>query len=79
MILNPWKAAKEAEQEVTRLRNLVAERDEENSQRLRETSEARLRAKLAEAHVAKLTKDLAEGHFRDPKTGRIGRKGVRFK
>ncbi len=79
MIWNPWKALAAAEKEIARLRNLIAERDEENDTRLREISEARLRAKLAEAHVAKLNKDLAEGHFRNPKTGRLGRKGERFK
>lgn len=79
MILNPWKAARQAEQEVARLRNIIAERDEEHDARLRELSEVRLRAKLAEAHIAKLNKDLAEGHFRNPKTGRLGRKGERFK
>jgi len=79
MIWNPWKALAAAEQEIARLRNLIAERDEENDSRLREIGEVRLRAKLAEAHVAKLTKDLAEGHFRNPKTGRLGRKGERFK
>lgn len=79
MIWNPWKALDAAEQEITRLRNLVAERDEENDTRLRELAEVRLRAKLAEAHVSKLNKELAQGHFRNPKTGRLGRKGERFK
>lgn len=79
MIWNPWKALRAAEQEITRLRNLVAERDEENDTRLRELAEVRLRAKLAEAHVSKLNKELAQGHFRNPKTGRLGRKGERFK
>lgn len=79
MIWNPWKALGAAEQEIARLRNIIAERDEENDARLREISEVRLRAKLAEAHIAKLNKDLAEGHFRNPKTGRLGPKGERFK
>lgn len=79
MIWNPWKAAREAQEEVTRLRNLLAERDAVEDDLRRELGEVRLRAKLAEAHVAKLTKDLTQGHFRNPKTGRLGRKGERFK
>ena len=58
---------------------LIAERDQENDTRLRELAEVRLRAKLAEAHVAEQNKELAQGHFRNPKTGRLGRKGERFK
>ena len=79
MIWNPWKAAREAQEEVTRLRNLLALSDDTIEQFQREIAEVRLRAKLAEAHVAKLTKDLTQGHFRNPKTGRLGRKGERFK
>ena len=79
MIWNPWKALDAAEQETLRLRSLIAERDEVEMNLRQELAEVRLRAKLAEAHIAKLNKELATGHFRNPKTGRLGRKGERFK
>ncbi len=79
MIWNPWKAADAAEQEALRLRCIIAERDEVEVNLRQELAEVRLRAKLAEAHVSKLNKELAQGHFRNPKTGRLGRKGERFK
>lgn len=79
MIWNPWKAAREAQQEIARLRNLLAERDEENNQRHREIAEVRLRVKMAEAALDIQRAELAKGHFRNPATGRLGRKGERFK
>lgn len=79
MIWNPWKAADAAEQEALRLRCIIAERDEVEVNLRQELAEVRLRAKLAEAHVAKLTNDLTQVHFRNPKTGRIGKRGQRFK
>ena len=79
MIWNPWKLLRQCEAEINRLRNVIAARDAIEDDLRRELGEVRLRAKLAEAHVAKLTKDLTQGHFRNPKTGRLGRKGERFK
>lgn len=79
MFWNPWKEAREAQQEVARLRNLIAERDEVEVNLRQELGEVRLRAKLAEAYVAKLIDETKQAHFRNPKTGRIGKKGERFK
>lgn len=85
MIWNPWKALRAAEQEILRLKNLLAldndridglqrERDEVRTAE----RECRLRATLAETRIKQLEAELAKGHFRNPKTGRLGRKGERF-
>lgn len=83
MIWNPWKAAKQAEQEVTRLRDIIAERDEELTQeqhrRQTDRKEFDLRQRILKAEIDRLTSLLKDGHFRNPKTGRLGRKGERFK
>lgn len=39
--------------------------------------EACIEADLAQAEIRHLHRVLDTGHFRDPKTGRIGKKGVR--
>lgn len=83
MIWNPWKALREAEQEVSRLRNIIVERDEELTQLQQRSQtdkkEFDLRALILRAEIDKLNALLSQGHFRNPKTGRIGRKGERFK
>lgn len=53
-----------------------AERKVEESEK--EAREARLRAGIAKVDVMKLEAALREAHFRNPKTGRLGRKGERF-
>jgi hypothetical protein len=78
-IFNPWKAARIAEQEVARLRDILAERDETESNLRRTISELELRFRLADANRKELLITLASAHFRNPKTGRLGRKGERFK
>lgn len=79
MIWNPWKALSAAQQEVTRLRGVIAERDEAEAQLESKSSEMQLRVKIAETTISNLLKEIARGHFRNPKTGRLGRKGERFK
>jgi hypothetical protein len=79
MTLNPWKALREAQAELTKAR---ASADlAQNEARLARTAlqEAQLRTKLADAHIINMKKQLDQAHFRNPKTGRIGRKGERFK
>lgn len=86
MIWNPWKALRAAEQEIARLREIVASDDARLDKILNERDEVRsaerevrLRATLAETRIKQLEAELAKGHFRNPKTGRLGRKGERFK
>lgn len=83
MIWNPWKTAKQAQQEVIRLRNLLAERDEELvvEQHARQTDQKEfdLRGRILRAEIDRLNDIMSKAHFRNPKTGRIGKKGERFK
>lgn len=83
MIWNPWKAAKQAQQEVTKLRNLLDERGSELlaeiSRRETDRKEFELRQRILHAEIDRLTELTKNAHFRNPKTGRIGRKGERFK
>ena len=77
-IWNPWKAARVAEEEVVRLRGILAERDEIESNLRRTIGELELRFRLADASRKELLVAVTKAHFRNPKTGRIGRKGERF-
>lgn len=82
MIWNPWKALVEARKEIDRLRNILVERDEELSAshraRVDEIREFKLRDRLLYDAINRLEVKIKSAHFRDPKTGRIGRKGVTF-
>lgn len=81
-IINPWGALRRERQRyddlcantTAALRN--AERKVEESEK--EAREARLRAAIAKTDITKLEAALKEAHFRNPKTGRLGRKGERF-
>lgn len=73
-IFNPWAACKAAaahKADADRLADM-------NSKLERLLSEAQLRTKLAETHIDRLSEKLKEAHFRNPETGRIGRKGEQF-
>lgn len=54
-------------------------RELESELRLAAAREAGLNIDVAAAHaeIRHLNRVLSTGHFRDPKTGRIGKKGVR--
>lgn len=81
-IINPWGALRRSRQRYDDLcantaeAMRVAERKVEESEK--EAREARLRAGIAKVDVMKLEAALREAHFRNPKTGRLGRKGERF-
>lgn len=83
MIWNPWKAAKQAQQEAESMRNLAADtRAElvaEQQRRQTDRKEYDLRSRILKAEIDRLTELTKNAHFRNPKTGRIGRKGERFK
>ena len=83
MIFNPWGALRQARQELAEaqfknelganeLLNEIARRDTDRK-------EFELRSRLLKSEIDRLTDLLKKAHFRNPKTGRIGKKGERFK
>lgn len=77
-IINPWRALRCARQHRDDLYVELLAADRKVDQCERELREARLRAGLAKADIVRLEAALKEAHFRNPKTGRLGRKGERF-
>lgn len=81
-IINPWGALRRERQRYYGLlaSTDVALREAEHkvAQSEKEAREARLRAAIAKTDITKLEAALKEAHFRNPKTGRLGRKGERF-
>lgn len=78
MILNPWKALREAQAELKEALESLSIMNSEYGGQLILWREEKLRNRLAEAHIARLTEDLSGAHFRNPKTGRIGPRGKRY-
>jgi hypothetical protein len=50
-----------------------------NSKLEKKLKEAELRSRILKIEIERLEAVLKTGHFRNPKTGRLGRKGDRFK
>jgi hypothetical protein len=50
-----------------------------NSKLEQKLKEAELRSRILKTEIERLEAVLKTGHFRNPKTGRLGRKGDRFK
>lgn len=81
-IINPWGALRRLRQRHddlcanTSAALMAAEYKVAQSEK--EAREARLRAAIAKTDITKLEAALKEAHFRNPKTGRLGRKGERF-
>ena len=75
---NPWVALRSAKAKNAELVKFLHEMTGNAKEVLQSTQELALRLKLAEAHIDRLNEKLKEAHFRNPKTGRIGRKGERF-
>lgn len=81
-IINPWGALKEAHADIAdyeseRVAFFASQRD----LRSRAESDAKahdLKVKNLKAEIRRLEAVIANGHYRNPKTGRIGRKGERF-
>jgi hypothetical protein len=71
-IINPWGALRRARRLVAELLVDIEHLDNEHAGGLIWEQELNNRLKRAEALIA-------EGHFRNPKTGRLGRKGVTYK
>lgn len=71
-IINPWGALRHAKARIADLEADIAHLEEE-------ADEDYLIYKNAAQHLERIEKLIAEGHFRNPKTGRLGRKGVTYK
>lgn len=82
-IFNPWGELREVRQELAeaRFQNELGRNELHAVLALRETDrkEFELRSRLLKTEVDRLTELLKKAHFRNPKTGRIGRKGQQFK
>ena len=83
MIFNPWGELREVRQQLSeaRFQNDLG-RDAlltEISRRETDRKEFELRSRLMKSEIDRLTELLKNAHFRNPKTGRLGRKGERFK
>lgn len=83
MIFNPWGELREVRQELAeaRFQNELGREAllTEISRRDTDRKEFELRSRLLKAEIDRLTELVKKAHFRNPKTGRIGRKGERFK
>jgi hypothetical protein len=71
-IINPWGALCRAKARIADLEADIEHLDNEHAGGLIWEQELNNRLKRAEALIA-------EGHFRNPETGRLGRKGVIYK
>jgi len=81
-IFNPWGALRKARQELgeAQFQNELA-RDAlltEIARRDTDRKEFELRQRILQFEIDRLNDLLKEGHFRNPKTGRLGVKGERF-
>lgn len=84
-IFNPWGALRRARAELSEARDLLVW---ERSQVRAARSEANILRSFGERdkdHIAQLKRengalkrDIAKAHFRNPATGRLGRRGERF-
>lgn len=71
-IINPWDALRHAKARIADLEADIEHLEEE-------ADEDYLIYKNAAQHLERIETLIAEGHFRNPKTGRLGRKGVVYK
>jgi hypothetical protein len=83
MIFNPWGALRQARKDLAEAqfqKELSAnELLSEIARRETDRKEFELRSRLLKSEIDRLTELLKNAHFRNPKTGRLGRKGERFK
>lgn len=81
-IINPWGALKEAHADIEHLENERAGYAiylREVRGRAETDAKAHdLQVKNLRAEIRRLEAVIASGHYRNPQTGRIGRKGERF-
>jgi hypothetical protein len=84
-IINPWGALRRLHQRYVDVCGELRIVERKLLELDAEAREARLRAGIAKVDISRLRADVArleatlmEGHFRNPKTGRLGRKGELF-
>lgn len=75
MILNPWRALREARETISKLTSDLAV---EQIRRQNVLKDFELRGRIMQSQIERLEDQLRTAHFRDPKTGRIGPRGRRF-
>jgi hypothetical protein len=81
-IINPWGALKRARAEIADLEGersgyFASQRDARAVAAVNEKAHA-LKVKNLRAEIRRLEEVIASGHYRNPETGRLGRKGERF-
>lgn len=81
-IINPWSALKQArvavaDYESERVLSRKAHRDLRGRAEI-DAKAHDLQVKNLEAEINRLEQVIAGGHYRNPQTGRLGRKGERF-
>lgn len=82
-IFNPWGELRKARKELgeAQFQNELSRDALLNEIARRETDrkEFELRQRILHAEIERLQELVKNGHFRNPKTGRLGRRGERFK
>ena len=82
-VLNPWGQLADARKELIKVyednRRIGNELLDSLAQRDTDRKEYDLGRRLLRAEIERLEGLVKNGHFRNPKTGRLGRKGERFK
>lgn len=83
MIFNPWRELRQVKAQLgeAQFQNELGRNEllTEISRRDTDRKEFELRQRILKAEIERLEDLLKNGHFRNPKTGRLGRKGERFK
>lgn len=74
-IIWPWAARRVVEAYKADADRLAAM----NSRLEQKLKEVELRSRIFKVEIERLENTIKGGHFRNPKTGRLGRKGERFK
>lgn len=81
-IINPWGALKQARREFGHMKGALdstmgAYQNLIETELVNENAH-KLQVKILRAEIRRLEAVIATGHYRNPQTGRIGRKGERF-
>lgn len=83
MIFNPWRALRQVKEQLAEAQLKIELGGNalltEISRRETDRKEFDLRQRILRSEIERLEDVVKNGHFRNPKTGRLGRKGERFK
>lgn len=77
-IINPWGALRRIRKQIAVLSGATSSAHWEASALRSQLAEAERQRGDYESWVHELQAQVAEGHFRNPETGRLGRKGETF-